>query len=93
MENYLMNYDATTGEIKGFYLKSINGDNIPAPNIEITPEKHDFYMEHNGQYKLNPQTLEDELLPVPEPQPVQPDEWQQRIINLENLTLQQEGLI
>lgn len=71
MENYLMNYDTTTGDIKGFYLKSIHGDNMPTPTIEITAEKHDFYMQNNGLYRLNPTTLEDELIPVivaiPEP--------------------------
>lgn len=69
MENYSMNYDELTGEIKGFYLKSIHGDKIPSPTIEISPEKHMFYMEHNGEYKLNTITLEDELLPIPEPLP------------------------
>lgn len=63
-ENYLMAYDATTGNILGFYLKSIHGDNILTPNLEITQEKHDFYMEHNGQYRLNITTLEDELIPI-----------------------------
>lgn len=63
-ENYFMNYDATTGEIKGFYLKSINGDNLPTPNKEITKEKHLFYMQNQGKYKLNIQTLEDELIPI-----------------------------
>lgn len=63
-ENYFMNYDENTGKIKGFYTKSIHGDNIPTPNVEITQEKHDFYMEHNGQYRLNPKTLEDELIPI-----------------------------
>lgn len=62
-ENYFMNYDITTGEIKGFYLKSIHGSNIPTPNIEITQEKHQFYMENNGKYKINVTTLEDELIP------------------------------
>jgi len=61
MENYLMNYDAVTGLIKGFYLKSIH-INIPSPCIKITSAKHDFYMD--GLYRLNPITLEDVLLPV-----------------------------
>lgn len=63
-KNFFMNYDATTGDILGFYLKSIHGDNIPTPNIEITPEKHQFYMENNGKYKLNVTTLADEEIPV-----------------------------
>lgn len=62
MENYILAYDAETGEFVGFYLRSIHGDSIPEPNVEITPEKHAFYMEHNGQYKLNPATLEDVLI-------------------------------
>ena len=67
MENYLMNYDEKSGQIKGFYLKSIHGDNIPSPTIEVSFEKHDFYMQNNGKYKLNLQTLEDELIPIAEP--------------------------
>lgn len=66
-ENYIMNYDPIMGGIKGFYLKSIHGDNIPTPSIEITSEKHQFYLANNGKYKLNPVTLEDELLPISEP--------------------------
>jgi len=68
-EKYFISYDEVTGEIKGFYVKSVHGDNIPTPNKEITSEKHDFYMVNNGLYKLNPLTLEDELLPTPEPLP------------------------
>lgn len=90
-ENFLMNYDTTTGEIKGFYLKSENGDNIPTPTIEITQEKHDFYMENNGQYKLNPSTLEDELILIPLQTPTL--SLEERIAMLENLQLQQEGVI
>jgi len=67
MENFIMNYDKETGYIGGFYLKSIHVDNIPIPNMEITKEKHQFYMDNNGKYKLNPTTLEDELIPSPEP--------------------------
>lgn len=63
-ESYLMAYDTTTGDILGFYLKSIHGDNIPTPNKEVTKEKHNFYMENNGKYKINVTTLEDELIPV-----------------------------
>lgn len=58
-----MNYDEQ-GDILGFYLRSIHGDNIPSPTIEITPEKHLFYMENQGKYKLNVLTLEDEEIPV-----------------------------
>ena len=60
---YLMNYDVNTGDILGFYIKSIN-ENIPEPTIEITEEKHNFYMDNNSLYRLNPQTLEDELIPI-----------------------------
>lgn len=89
-ENYLMNYDTTTGEIKGFYLKSIHGDNIPTPNVEITPEKHEFYMENNGKYKLNVTTLEDEIIAIE----VKPSlTLEERITLIENLQLQQGGLI
>jgi hypothetical protein len=70
-ENYLMHYD-NEGYIKGFYLKSIHGDNIPRPVIEITPEKHNFYLENQGLYKINPLTLEDEAIPEPPPQPYEP---------------------
>jgi len=69
MEDYLMNYDEQTGEIKGFYLRPVHTI-IPLPIKEITEEKHQFYMENNGKYKLNPITLEDELIPYVEiPQP------------------------
>lgn len=66
-ENFLLNYDPETGDIKGFYLRSIHGDNIPQPYIEITPEKHDFYIGNNGLYKLDPITLEDMLKPAQDP--------------------------
>lgn len=68
MENYFMNYNLATGEILGFYLKSMHGDNIPSPTIEITSEKHQFYIDNQGKYKLNLQTMEDELIPLPTPQ-------------------------
>lgn len=91
MENYFMNYDTTTGEIKGFYLKSIHGENIPTPNKEITPEKHNFYMEHNGEYKIDVTTLEDELVQIGEV--TQSLTLEERIAMLENLQLQQGGLV
>lgn len=69
MENYLLNYDEITGEIKGFYLRSVHGGGIPSPTIEISPEKHNFYMENNGLYKLNTSTLDEELVPIPEQLP------------------------
>ena len=64
MENYYLNYDEKTGEIKGFYLKSIHGDNIPTPFIEISPEKHRFFMENNSKYKININTLTEEKIEV-----------------------------
>lgn len=54
-----LNYDSETGNILGFYIKSIHGDNIPIPNIEIPPEKYQFYMNNNGRYKLDITTLAD----------------------------------
>lgn len=83
MENYLMNYDEKTGEIKGFYLKSIHGNNVPFPTIEITPERHEFYMQYNGKYKLNPETLEDELIVEPELQ-LQPPTQEDRLNAVES---------
>jgi len=84
-----MNYDTITGEVKGFYLVSIHGENIPAPIMEITPEKHDFYMENNGKYRLNLITLEDELIPIVEspPQPKTPIE-----INAERITAAEDAI-
>ena len=35
-----VNYDATTGEIKGFYPDDIGYSSIPEPHIEITTEQH-----------------------------------------------------
>ena len=64
MENYYLNYDEKRGEIKGFYLKSIHGDNIPTPFIEISPEKHRFFMENNSKYKININTLTEEKIEV-----------------------------
>lgn len=58
-----MNYDRETGEITGFYLASRN-KNIPENCVEISPDKHLFYVENNGKYKINVTTLEDELIPV-----------------------------
>lgn len=80
-ENFLMHYDITTGDILGFYLKSIHGDNIPTPNKEITPEEHKFYMENNGKYKLNPSSLEDEEIQVTAVAPESSQEYY--LINLD----------
>jgi hypothetical protein len=62
----LMDYDKTTGEIKGFYHKEIQGDKIPEGCIEITDEKHEFYLLNNGKYKIDVNTFEDIHLPEPE---------------------------
>lgn len=83
MENYFMNYDEKTGMTKGFYLKSIHGDNIPTPNIEITPEKHDFYVQNNGLYKINTTTLQDETIPISTPQ-IQIPSTQDRLNSIES---------
>jgi len=64
MENYFLYYDSETGEIIGFYKKSIHGDKIPSPAIEITEEQHEFYMIHNGLYKLSIPDLQNILIPV-----------------------------
>lgn len=68
-----MEYD-DNGNIRGFYPKSVTYPNPPIQFIEITEEKHKFYMEHNGKYKLNISTLEDELIPIPEPLPYEKTE-------------------
>lgn len=59
-EQYLLNYDPDTGEVKGFYLKSIHGDNIPTPNLEVDKNRHQLYMDNQGKYKINLVSLEDE---------------------------------
>ena len=71
-ENYILNYDPETGSILGFYLKSIHGDNIPSPNIEITQEKYDFYMQNNGKYRIDPKTFQDIEIPVVLPSQTDP---------------------
>ena len=60
-----MHYDEITGKIKGFYIEGIH-QNIPSPVTQITEEKHQFYMDNNGMYKINILTLEDELIIVTE---------------------------
>jgi hypothetical protein len=87
LEKFLMHYDETTGEIKGFYLASIHGENIPSPCIEIDAEKHRFYMENNGLYKININTLEDELLPILEPTPQPPTEQEKLKADIDYLLM------
>lgn len=81
-EKYYLNYDEKTGVIKGFYLKSIHGDNIPTPNIEITTEKHDFFFKNNGLYKINLKTLTEEKIEV---KPFQKEPTEQEKINAQIL--------
>lgn len=52
-----LNYDETTGEIKGFYSDEIHSV-IPAPNIEITDEVWQNLIANNGKHKVNVNTLE-----------------------------------
>ena len=64
MNKFIMNYDAVTGDILGFYLEDMHNV-IPTPNIEITEDQHNFYMaiENNGKYRINITTLAAELIP------------------------------
>lgn len=64
MENYFMDYDKTTGQILGFYIYSIHGNNIPKGCIEISQEKYEYYISNSGLVKLNPETLEDIIIPL-----------------------------
>jgi len=68
--NYLMSYD-NEGNIITFYPTNdlASYHDIPAQIIEITQEKYDFYHQKIDKYKLNPQTLQDELIPYVEPLP------------------------
>ena len=69
-EKYLMVYD-NDGNIITFIPKSDISSyrDIPTQIIEITEEKHKFYTDNDGRYRINLITLEDELLPVPAPLP------------------------
>ncbi len=51
-----VNYDATTGAIKGFYPDDIIYANIPLPNIEITAEQHLDCINNQGERKVDLET-------------------------------------
>ena len=51
-----VNYDAKTGEIKGFYPDDIGYANIPEPNIEITTEQHFDCINNQGERKVDLET-------------------------------------
>ena len=48
-----VNYDATTGAIKGFYPDNIAYANIPEPHIEIDETMHQDCMNHQGLRKVD----------------------------------------
>lgn len=52
-----LNYDETTGEIKGFYTPEIHSA-IPEPNIEITEEIWQNLIANGGKYKVDVEALE-----------------------------------
>lgn len=68
MKHYL-DYDKTTG-ILLFYMDAVN--DIPEGAIEITPEEHDLYCGSVG-YRMNLESLEVELMPIPEFVPAKPE--------------------
>lgn len=51
-----VNYDAKTGDIKGFYPDDIAYANIPAPYIEIDETAHQDCMNHQGKRKVDLET-------------------------------------
>lgn len=48
-----VNYDPTTGAIKGFYPEDIGYANIPEPHIEIDETTHQDCMNHQGLRKVD----------------------------------------
>lgn len=50
-------YDATTGEIKGYYPDSIGYSSIPEPNIEIDEAAHLDCINNNGLRRVDLTTL------------------------------------
>lgn len=48
-----VNYDSTTGEIKGFYPDDIGYANIPEPHIEIDETTHQDCVNHQGLRKVD----------------------------------------
>lgn len=73
-ENVLLHYNPETGYIIGFFPLEVRYlyKEIPEPHIEITKDKYELYKNNPGKYKLNLKTLEEELIPEPEPQPYEP---------------------
>ena len=51
--NIKINYDATTGEIKGFYPDSIKYKTIPEPYIEIDEKQHMDCINNQGLRKID----------------------------------------
>ena len=52
-----LNYDATTGEILGFYPDDIVYPIIPTPYIDIDADQHKDCMENNGKRRVELETL------------------------------------
>lgn len=52
-----VNYDAETGDIKGYYLNSIKYPNIPTPYLELTKEQYTDCVNHPGERKVDLATL------------------------------------
>lgn len=60
-------YDASTGDILGFYSTEIHGGNIPEPHIEITKEQWKDCLAHQVQRKVDvgTQTIMEHIAPSP----------------------------
>ena len=74
-----VNYDTTTGAIKGFYPDDIAYANIPEPHIEIDETAHQDCMNHQGLRKVDLSTqkivtceLPAVTAPVKDVEPVDP---------------------
>ena len=52
-----VNYDSTTGEIKGFYPNFIDYETIPEPNIEIDETTHQDCINNQGLRRVDLKTL------------------------------------
>jgi len=52
-----VHYDKDTGKIYGYFTKEVNGDNIPAPNIEISEEQWKEALSNLYNF-INPETKE-----------------------------------
>ncbi len=64
-----LNYDTTTGQIKGFYDPEINGPNIPTPNIQISDAQWQTCLSGRYQVDLSTQAI----VASPAPPPPSPD--------------------